>query len=353
LEEGAAVSFIFIKTIFFMTPYKALALQTHCTAINNIEPANWKAHRMSAIERVCQQIDASKKFIGNDLKLVVLPEYFTTGYPAGESIEEWQQKACVEMEGEEYALMQAHAKKMSVYISGNWYELDKNFPALYFQTSFIIDDNGKLVLRYRRLNSMYAPTPHDVLDKYIEVYGKESLFPVAKTEIGNLACIASEEILYPEIARCLALNGAEIFLHSSSEIASPMPTQKNIAKQARAIENMAYVVSANSAGIGGIAFPAESTDGHSQVVNYEGLKLCEAANGESMVANATIHIDALRHHRQRPGMGNFLSRQRFELFAEIYSQSVYPANTLLDKKVERSHFIETQKTVIAKMNKEQ
>ena len=37
------------------------------------------------------------------------------------------------------------------------------------------------------------------------------MFPVAKTAIGNLAAIASEKILYPEVARCLAMRGAEIF----------------------------------------------------------------------------------------------------------------------------------------------
>jgi predicted amidohydrolase len=172
------------------------------------------------------------------------------------------------------------------------------------------------------------------------------LFPVAKTDIGNLACIASEEILYPEIARCLAMKGAEIFLHSSSEVASPLPTQKNIAKQARAIENMAYVISANSAGINGIAVPLNSTDAHSQIINYEGLKLCEAGYGETMVANATIHLNALRHHRQRPGMSNFLSRQRMELYTEVYNQSYYPSNSLSGKEPNREHFLQTQLKVI-------
>jgi deaminated glutathione amidase len=330
------------------TPYKVLALQIACNAINNIEEKDWEKHRIANIESACLQIEASKRFIGDDLKLVVLPEYFITGYPMGETIEQWQQKAGVKIKGEEYQLIEAYAKKLNVYISGNWYELDEHFPNLYFQTSFIVNDKGETILRYRRLNSMFAPTPHDVLDKYIEVYGKESLFPVAKTEIGNLACVASEEILYPEIARALTLNGAEVLLHSSSEIGSLMPTQKNIAKLARATENMAYVVSANSAGITGTPIPAQSTDGHSQVVNYEGLKLCEAGFGESMVANATIHLDALRHHRQRPGMSHFLSRQRLELFADIYKQSIYPANTLLDKKPTRQHFMDTQKEVIKK-----
>jgi deaminated glutathione amidase len=333
-----------------MDPYKALALQITCTAVNDCTTKAATAEKMFAtIDRAGRQIKASKNFIGQDLKLVVLPEYFLTGFPMGETMEEWQGKACIEAGGPEYAALKQLAADAGIFLSGNVYELDNHFPDLYFQTSFIIDTQGELILQYRRLNSMFAPTPHDVLDRYIEVYGRKSLFPVAKTEIGNLACIASEEILYPEIARCLAMEGAEIFLHSSSEVGSPMPTQKNIGKMARAIENMAYVVSANSAGISGYAIPENSTDGHSQIINYEGLKLCEAGYGESMVANATIHIDALRHHRSRPGMSNFLSRQRFELFAETYSRSMYPANSLAEKTPDRAHFTNLQKEVITAM----
>jgi deaminated glutathione amidase len=332
-----------------MDPYKALALQITCKAVNECTPKAAKEKMLATIESIGKQLKASKAFIGNDLKLVVLPEYFLTGFPMGETMGEWQDKACIEADGPEYAALKKLALEAGVFLSGNVYELDTHFPGLYFQASFIIDTHGEKILQYRRLNSMFAPTPHDVLDKYIEVYGRKSLFPVAQTEIGNLACIASEEILYPEIARCLAMEGAEIFLHSSSEVGSPMLTQKNIGKMARAIENMAYVVSANSAGISGYAIPENSTDGHSQIVNYEGLKLCEAGYGESMVANATIHINALRQHRSRPGMNNFLSRQRFELFAETYSRSLYPANSLAGKTADRSHFISQQKEVIAAM----
>lgn len=330
-----------------ITPYKALALQVVTEAVNSCaDYSTAKIKMMQTIERIGKQVNASKAFIGSDLQLVVLPEYFLTGFPMGETIEQWRDKGCIDMEGDIYDAIKSIAIASGVYLSGNVYERDPHFPALYFQASFIINPEGELILRYRRLNSMYAATPHDVLNKYIEVYGAESLFPVAKTPIGNLACIASEEILYPEIARCMALNGAEVFLHATSEIGSPMATPKNTAKLARAIENMAYIVSANSAGITGYAIPASSTDAHSQIVNYEGLKLCEAGYGESMVANATLHIDALRHHRNRPGMANYLSRLRMELFAPFYASTVYPANTLADKKPNRAHFIETQLGVI-------
>jgi predicted amidohydrolase len=329
-----------------ISPYKALALQVTCKAINSLDKVEAKKQMLETIANIGLQIKASKAFIGQDLQLVVLPEYFLTGFPMGETIEEWKEKACISNGDEVYKAIQQIAIDNNIFLSGNVYENDIHFPNLYFQACFIINPIGEEILKYRRVNSMFAPTPHDVLDKYIEVYGEKSLFPVVKTSIGNLACIASEEILYPEIARCLAFNGAEVFLHNTSEIASNLSSQKNIAKLARAIENMAYVVSANSASIVGYSIPAASTDAHSQIINYEGIKLCETLCGESMVANATIHIDALRHHRNRPGMSNFLSRQRLELFAPFYTQSIYPANSLINKDANRNHFIEQQRKTI-------
>jgi predicted amidohydrolase len=333
--------------------YKALALQATCHAVNTCRDRA-EAHQvmLQTIERLSKQIRASKAFIGGDLRLVVLPEYFLTGFPVGESIEAWRDKAAIAPEGAEYEALGKVAEANNVFLSGNAYETDAHFPDLYFQTSFVINPTGSVILRYRRLVSMFAPTPHDVWDKYLEIYGLDGVFPVVRTEIGNLACIASEEILYPEIARCHAMRGAEVFLHSSSEIGSPLLTQKNVAKLARAIENLAYVVSSNSAGIAGTDIPFASTDGGSKIVDYRGLVLSEASTGESMVASATLDVAALRHERHRVGMPNMLARQRFELFAESYAQhSFYPANTLLSAKPERAHFMRTQQETIEKLSK--
>jgi predicted amidohydrolase len=307
----------------------------------------------NSIEYISKQIFASIAFIGFDTKLVILPEYFLTSFPLGETIDEWREKACLEIDGKIYEKLSKIAQERKIYLSGNTYELDKNFPELYFQTSFIIAPNGEVILRYRRLNSMFAPTPHDVLEKYLDIYGLEGVFPVIKTEIGNLACIASEEILYPEIARCLAMRGAEIFCHSSSEIYGMQNTPKDVAKLARSYENMAYVISANSAGIANISIPENSTDGGSKIIDYKGLIISEAGQGESMNAFAEIDLAALRRNRKRPGMGNILSRQRFELYAESYAKnSFYPPNNLINKKAERTHFVETQKKVIERLAKE-
>jgi predicted amidohydrolase len=332
--------------------YRAIALQSKCYAVNMASSREEAISIMKqTIERLAKQIGASIAFVGRDVALVVLPEYFLTGFPMGESIEQWRQKACIEVDGEIYELLGKIASQNRIYLSGNAYELDRNFPELYFQTSFIIAPDGNVILRYRRLYSMFAPTPHDVWDKYLQIYGLEGVFPVAKTEIGNLACVVSEEIVYPEITRCLVMRGAEVICHSSSEAYSLTRTPKDIAKQARAYENMVYVVSANSAGIANIPIPEDSTNGGSKIVDYRGIVIAEAAHGETMSAFAEIDLSALRRYRRRPGLANVLSRQKFELYAPMYAQnSFYPPNTLLEKTPSREHFVETQRSVIEKLS---
>lgn len=329
--------------------YMALALQTEVQAVNACENSEEARNLMFAtIDRLAGEIRSSKMFIGQDLKLLVLPEYFMTSYPAGETIPEWADKACIEIDGPEYEALGKIAQDNGLYLTGNAYELDPNFEGLYFQTCFIIAPSGNTVLRYRRLNSMFAPTPHDVWDKYLDVYGIAGVFPVVDTDIGRLASLASEEILYPEIARALAMRGAEIIVHPTGEMGNMSETPKAICRKARAVENMAYVVSANCGGIAGHALPAGATDGRSSIVDYQGRTLVQSGWGQTMTAHATLDLNALRKYRRRPGMGNLLARQRFEIFAETYAEhGSQSANSMLDKNgnvqvPDRKHFLATQ-----------
>ena len=313
-----------------LSVYRALGLQTRTVAVNRLTVETARAQMLATIERIGAQVRASKGFVGQDLRLVVLPEYCVSGFPMGESVPEWIAKGCLDPEGREYAAFAAVAQQQGVWLATNNYETDPHFPGLYFQACVVFSPTGDCVLRYRRLVSLYAPTPHDVWPAYLDRYGLDGVFPVADTPLGRLAAIASEEILYPEIARALALRGAEVFLHSTSEAGSPALTPKDVAKRARAYENVAYVVSANSGGLEGCDIPPESTDGLSKVVDWEGRVLAEAGFGESMVAHAEIDIESLRRWRQRPGMSNILSRPRTEQYAPVYAgQSVHAPGSLL------------------------
>lgn len=333
--------------------FRALALQVTCHAVNHVQTREEARSLMAqAIKGLDAQIAASRAFIGNDCRLVLLPEYWLTGFPMRESILVWRDKACLEMEDPLYDAIANLAQKHNLFLAGNAYELDPNFEQLYFQNCFVFDPSGTMVLRYRRLNSMYTPTPHDVWDRYLDCYGLEGVFPVAKTEIGNLAAIASDEILFPEVARCLTMRGAEILLHPTSEVYGDARSPKEAAKISRAVENMAYVVSANTAGITNTAILQSSVDGGSKIVDFRGIVIAETGAGESMAAYGEIDLTALRRDRHRSGIKNVLSRHRPTLYAESYQQShFHPGNTMLEGDVKRQHFITTQQDTIDRLTK--
>lgn len=310
-------------------PFSAMALQVTARSLERLpDTAAARAAILAHIAELEATIRTSSIFVqqysGSPVKLVVLPEYLFTSYPGRISIPDFAERVGFAKDGPEYAALGALADKLGIYLAGNAYESDEAFPGFYFQTSFIVAPSGEVVLRYRRLISMFAPSPHDVWEAYLDKYGLEGVFPVARTPIGNLAAIASEEILYPEIARALALRGAEVFCHSSSEIGSPLATNKDIAKQARAFENLAYVVSANTAGISGTAMPLASADGNSQVVDWKGRVIAQSGDGETFTAFAGIDLTGLRKARRTPAMTNYLARQRPHLFAAAYAAAAEP-----------------------------
>jgi predicted amidohydrolase len=342
--------------------YAAVALQLAARSVErHTDRAAARAQMLAMIGEIGPKLRSAAIFIsgytGAPVRLAVLPEYLLTSFPGRISIPDFANLAAIAPDGPEYEALGRIASAQNLFLAGNAYETDRNFPNLYFQTSFVIAPSGQVVLRYRRLNSMFAPTPHDVWARYLDIYGIDGVFPVARTEIGNLAAIASEEIVYPEIARAHALRGAEIFVHSSSEIGSPLDTHKDIAKRARAFENLAYVVSANTAGIEGTAMPLASADGNSSVVDYKGALLAESNSGETFTAFAEIDLQGLRAARRRPGMTNYLARQRTALFAPVYAAADFQrADALIEdgqtRVPERDHFRRVQEQTIERLSRE-
>ncbi len=315
--------------------YTAVALQVSVKGVNRCtDRASSRARINENIERFAGYATTATNFLrffyGLPVRLVALPEYAVTGFPMKESPAEWRDRACLEYNGPEYEALGRIAEQNDIYLSGNVYEIDPNFPELYFQTCFIIGPNGDVILRYRRLTSCFEPTPHDVWDKYLDLYGIDGVFPVAKTEIGNLGTIASEEILYPEITRCVTMRGAEVILHPTSEPGSAELTIKEVCRLARAIENQVYVVAANTATIDDIPIPPYTCSAMSKIVDYNGHILAEAAQGgEAFNSNAVIDVGALRRTRRRTAMANVMSRQPFEIYADSYANADFHRGNFL------------------------
>lgn len=285
------------------------------------------------LERACNYIRVAAKNFGS--RIVLLPEFFLHGFQPGRSTDDWL-GASLRIPGPETEALGAAAREAGCYVAGMVYEVMDEFPGRFWNTAIIIDPDGRVALKYHKLYAMTGKTrPGDVYDEYVQrMGGPEALFPVLDTPYGKLGCLICYDINFPEITRCLALRGAEVFLHIASETRSPYHLPDGgwtLAKRVRAYENMAYLASVNMGPVVDGEVPPDRHHGESQVLDFEGRVVNMAQTSGETLLTGQIDIDALRRRRQRPGM-NFLAEISPQIHAPIYAtEQVFPVNHWIDR----------------------
>ncbi len=122
-----------------------------------------------------------------------------------------------EIPGRETEALGALAKEFGIYIIAQMVAKDPELMEdSIFNIAFVIDPQGAVIHKhYKAAFYQREPNvaPSDIWNIYLKKYGDDALklfraiFPVAKTEIGNLGTLICAEGNYPEAARGLALNG--------------------------------------------------------------------------------------------------------------------------------------------------
>jgi predicted amidohydrolase len=176
-----------------------------------------------------------------------------------------------------------------------------------------------------------------VWDKWIELYGRnlDAFYPVADTEIGRLGFLMANEGSYPENARGLAMNGAEVVYRGPY----PHPHVGNglfeIQNRARALDNNFYLIACN---VGTYYLhtdsdvPIDTFGGGSAVVDYRGqiVGRHDYSGGSSWVAG-TVDVEALRKFRASAQWDNWIKDLTTEQYQLIYEEPIYPKNLYLDR----------------------
>jgi predicted amidohydrolase len=280
---------------------------------------------------VARGIEMIEEAVASDTPpdLVVLPEFAFQGPPRATPVKQWIEKACATIPGPITDRLADVARKHGIYIAGNHFEVDPRWPDRFFNSSFLLDPKGEVILRYRRINTASWTSPHDILDDYREAYGEDGIFPVVETPLGRLAIFPCGEIGVPELSRVFMMRGAEVLLHPSNE---PITLRAESAKVCRAAENMCFVISTNVAGGIGFSVGGVEQGGCSQIVDFNGNRLVYGTDpAESVSTTAIIDIEALRVARRDTGMGNGLLRSRFHMYQSYYADAeFYPSNQLLE-----------------------
>lgn len=284
--------------------YTAICCQMDCKNAKDYKEVKENA------KHACWMIDNAVEIFEPHIypKLIVFPENMQ-GFPYL-TAKEHRQNMAIEIPGEITDIIGEKAKQYDLYIAaGSWYEKDSEWKhGLFFNTFPLIAPNGKVILKYRKVNpwipNELSCSPHDLLDAGY----KEELFPVAKTDIGNIGLYICYDGCFPEVARELTYNGAEILIRCSAYMDPWGDVAWYAVNVVRAFENIVYHICCNQ-GASMQSFPPCSWPGRSMIVDFEGRVLAEAGSGERIIG-APINIDMLREYREKARLHNHIALLR-------------------------------------------
>ncbi|MCB1498569.1 MAG: hydrolase [Bauldia sp.] len=325
-------------------PYAVVALSPRTFTIEKREDA------LKNVKRICSFMDTAcmvGAWEGAPARLVVIPEMAIQGLiantPGNRAAEA---KYAMEIPGPETDELCRKAKAINAHIAAELYMVrDADFPDVYFNVAFIVSPQGEIIYkRYKATSDAYEggmlgnANPHDVWDEFIAKRGNgsvmDAIFPVARTEIGNIGIAICHEGVYPEIVRGLAMNGAEIIIRPTLIEPAVMNGMWELQNRAHAMFNQVYVVAPNLGPEilkdGGIQ---DLFGGRSMIVNNRGAIVAEQrgwTSGDSFVTTV-IDVEALRRARIANGLYNQFKDLRTEQYAAIYEKPIYPKNQYLDR----------------------
>jgi predicted amidohydrolase len=280
------------------------------------------AANLDLAERACRDAKAL------DADIALFPECWSVGYasyfeygddpidlwrnpdlgPAGTPAEGGWDGLAIASDGPELRRIQALAVELDMAIVFTFLE---EWPGGPRNSAALIDRHGEIALIYAKVHTCvfdlheYGMTPGDD-------------FPVAEIDtrvgpvrIGIMICYDRE---FPESARLLMLNGAEIILVPN---ACDLEENRLMQFRTRATENMVGAAMANYPGPGhgksvafdGIAFQQGSRD----------TKIVQAGE-ESEIVIAAFDLAALRDYRQRETWGNAFRRPG--LYAKLAESTI-------------------------------
>lgn len=241
---------------------------------------------------------AIKDASANGAELVCFSELFYCGYDISR---EMLESLAIYCDGPEHAKVSAMAADAGVYVLFSYPEKDRETGDVFISAS-LIDDMGETLLKHRKTYRW-----GDEKDKVSGGSGYE----VCDTKFGRVGVLICYEIEFPEPARILMLQGAEIILTTSAfTYVENMPTYLS----ALAIQNQCYILSTNDVREGS---PHRGT---SCALDQYG-RVVERLGSEEGMLYCDIDLDGPNRRDIDPHMKD-LDRETFQMMAEYVYQGV-------------------------------
>ena len=267
-----------------------------------------------------QELDHLKKYMidkhvsmieqaaGEGVEVLCLQELFYGPYFCAEQDARWYSMVERVPDGPTVTLMQELAKKHNMVMVVPVYE--EAMAGVYYNTAAVLDHDGTYLGKYRKTH-----IPHLEPGFWEKFYFKpgNSGFPVFTTKIGNVGVYICYDRHFPEGARALGLNGAEIVFNPSATVAGLSEYLWELEQPAHAVANGYFVGAINRVGheqpwnIGEFY-------GKSYFCNPRGQIIAQASRNRDEVLVADLDLDEIREVR---GIWQFYRDRRPDAYGEL------------------------------------
>lgn len=275
------------------------------------------ANREENVEKAVKMAEQAAESGAN---VILLPELFERPYFCQERRYEYYDYAETVTENLAVKRISETAKKLSAVIPVSFYERDGN---CLYNSAAVIDADGSLLGVYRKT---HIPDDHYYQEKFYFSPGNTG-FKVWETKFGKVGIGICWDQWFPETARSLALNGAEMILYPTAIGSEPILGCDSMEHWRRAMQghsaaNLMPVAAANRIGTETVA-PCTENGGQSSALCFYGSSFItdntgalvqSAGRDEEMVLTASFDLDELA--KDRLSWGIFRDR-RTEMYEVI------------------------------------
>ena len=267
-----------------------------------------------------QELDHLKKYMidkhvsmieqaaGEGVEVLCLQELFYGPYFCAEQDARWYSMVERVPEGPTVKLMQELAKKHNMVMVVPVYE--EAMAGVYYNTAAVLDHDGAYLGKYRKTH-----IPHLEPGFWEKFYFKpgNSGFPVFTTKIGKVGVYICYDRHFPEGARALGLNGAEIVFNPSATVAGLSEYLWELEQPAHAVANGYFVGAINRVGH---EQPWDIGEfyGKSYFCNPRGQIIAQASRNRDEVLVADLDLDEIREVR---GIWQFYRDRRPDAYGEL------------------------------------
>ncbi|HXV15347.1 MAG TPA: nitrilase-related carbon-nitrogen hydrolase [Gemmatimonadaceae bacterium] len=255
-----------------------------------------------------KHIPLIEKAASEGVQIICMQEIFTGPYFCAEQSTRWYDSTEYIPDGPTTKLMQEVAKKHSMVIVVPIYEEES--PGIYYNTAAVIDADGTYLGKYRKNH-----IPHVAPGFWEKFYFKPGNlgYPVFKTAYADVGVYICYDRHFPEGARALGLNGAEIVFNPSATVAGLSEYLWKLEQPAHAVANAYFVGAINRVGH---EQPWDIGEfyGQSYFCDPRGQFLATASRDKTELITAELDFDKIREVRNT---WQFFRDRRPETYGEL------------------------------------